>query len=92
MAALGDFGREAARTAAFAVGLRSATPAPPALNLRDGASVADDKLIDFVKARLGSYKAPKSIAFVAELALSPVGKVLRRQIKELYWAGRDRRV
>jgi hypothetical protein len=27
-----------------------------------------------------------------ELPLSPVGKVLLRQVKEHYWAGQDRRV
>jgi acyl-CoA synthetase (AMP-forming)/AMP-acid ligase II len=60
--------------------------------LREGAAAEAEALIDFAKARLGSYKAPKSVAFVAELPLSPVGKVLRRQVKERYWAGQDRRV
>ena len=60
--------------------------------LREGVSPAAEALIEFAKARLGSYKAPKSVKFVAELPLSPVGKVLRRQVKEPYWAGHDRRV
>ena len=60
--------------------------------LCEGSSVAADELIEFVKARLGSYKAPKSIKFVANLPLSPVGKVLRRRVKEPYWAGRERRI
>ena len=60
--------------------------------LCEGSSVAADELIEFVKARLGSYKAPKSIKFVADLPLSPVGKVLRRRVKEPYWAGRERRI
>jgi acyl-CoA synthetase (AMP-forming)/AMP-acid ligase II len=60
--------------------------------LRDGVEAAEGELVDFVKARLGSYKAPKSVAFVPELPLSPVGKVLRRRVKEPYWAGHDRRV
>ena len=58
--------------------------------LREGALAAENELIDFVKARLGSYKTPKSVAFVAALPLSPVGKVLRRQVREPYWAGQDR--
>ena len=60
--------------------------------LRQHATVSADQLIDHVKARLGSYKAPKTIAFVQELPLSPVGKVLRRQVKERYWKGQERRV
>ena len=54
-------------------------------------TIPADELIDYVKARLG-YKAPKTIKFVEELPVSPVGKVLRRQVKERYWAGQDRRV
>ena len=60
--------------------------------LREGATAEAEALIDFAKARIGSYKAPKSVAFVRELPLSPVGKVLRRQVKEPYWAGQDRRI
>jgi DNA-binding CsgD family transcriptional regulator len=50
------------------------------------------ELIDHVKARLGSYKAPKTIRFVDELPLSAVGKVVRRHVKEGYWAAQDRRI
>jgi fatty-acyl-CoA synthase len=60
--------------------------------LRKEMTVPADELIDHVKTRLGSYKVPKTIKFVDELPLSPVGKVLRRQVKERYWAGQDRRV
>jgi fatty-acyl-CoA synthase len=60
--------------------------------LREDAVAAPEELLDFAKTRLGSYKAPKSVKFVADLPLSPVGKVLRRQVKEPYWAGHGRRV
>jgi acyl-CoA synthetase (AMP-forming)/AMP-acid ligase II len=54
------------------------------------ATVQSDQLIDHVKARLGSYKAPKTIKFVDELPLSPVGKVMRRLVKKRYWVGQER--
>ena len=60
--------------------------------LREGASATEDELIDHAKRRLGSYKAPKTITFVSELPLSPVGKVLRRQVRQRYWVGRERQV
>jgi acyl-CoA synthetase (AMP-forming)/AMP-acid ligase II len=50
--------------------------------LRDGIVAGADELIDFTKSKLGSYKAPKTIRFVDELPLSPVGKVLRRHVKQ----------
>jgi acyl-CoA synthetase (AMP-forming)/AMP-acid ligase II len=58
--------------------------------LREGAGVAERELIDHVKDRLGSYKAPKSLAFVDTLPLSPVGKVLRREVRQRYWGNNAR--
>jgi fatty-acyl-CoA synthase len=59
--------------------------------LRQGAAVSEDDLIAHAK-KLGSYKAPKTIAFVGELPLSPVGKVLRRVVKQRYWVSQQRMV
>lgn len=58
--------------------------------LREGICVAERELIDHVKDRLGSYKAPKSLAFVDTLPLSPVGKVLRREVRQRYWGNNAR--
>ena len=60
--------------------------------LGEGIELSAEELVDHVKARLGNYKAPKTVKFVDDLPLSPVGKVLRRQVKERYWVGHDRRV
>jgi acyl-CoA synthetase (AMP-forming)/AMP-acid ligase II len=37
-------------------------------------------------------KAPKSIEVWPQLPRSTVGKVLKREIRERYWAGQSRRV
>lgn len=58
----------------------------------EGATLGKEALIQYVKDKLGSYKAPKSIAFVAQLPLSPVGKLLRRQVREKYWTNSDRKI
>ena len=60
--------------------------------LRQGANASAAELIAHVKAKLGSYKAPKSINFVDSLPLSVVGKVLRRHVRDKYWQGTERRV
>ena len=36
--------------------------------------------------------APKSVDFIAVLPPSPVGKVLKRTLREPYWAGRKRKI
>jgi fatty-acyl-CoA synthase len=48
---------------------------------RKGCDISPEDLIAYVKSRIGAYKAPKSIEFVDELPLSPVGKVLRRAVR-----------
>ncbi|MCY1361579.1 hypothetical protein D9M69_482490 [compost metagenome] len=60
--------------------------------LRSGASITAEELIAQAKAKLGSYKAPKSLVFVDELPTSVVGKVLRRKVREKYWLGTARKI
>jgi fatty-acyl-CoA synthase len=52
------------------------------VQLRPGASATEIELIAHAKQLLGSYKAPKSIGFAAALPVSPVGKVLRREVRD----------
>ena len=49
-------------------------------------------LIAFAHERLAAYKAPKSVRIVEEIPLSPVGKPLRRALREPFWQGRERRI
>ncbi|MNO10344.1 Long-chain-fatty-acid--CoA ligase [compost metagenome] len=60
--------------------------------VRKDASITAQELIAHAKARLGSYKAPKTLIFVDELPTSVVGKVLRRQVREKYWLGTARKI
>ncbi|WP_429259460.1 class I adenylate-forming enzyme family protein [Paraburkholderia sp. GAS334] len=60
--------------------------------LRAGESVTAEALIEHVKNHIGRYKAPRSIVFVDALPVSVVGKVLRRKVREKYWADRSRQV
>lgn len=41
-----------------------------------------EALLDFLKERLAKFKLPKEIAFLPELPKNPVGKILRRELKE----------
>jgi len=62
------------------------------VELKQGHSVSAAELISFCKERLGSVKAPKSVDFVAALPKSPVGKVMRREVRKRYWTGYHRRI
>ena len=50
------------------------------------------EIIAYARERIAGYKLPKSVDFVDALPRNPSGKVLRRELREPYWAGRERRV
>jgi len=56
------------------------------VTLRPGAAVSGTELQDAVRSVLAGYKVPKSVHVVDQLPLSPVGKVLRRALREPLWA------
>jgi long-chain acyl-CoA synthetase len=60
--------------------------------LKEGMKVTEEELIQHCKNYLSSYKKPKSVDFVSDLPKNPYGKVLRRKLREKYWAGQERMV
>ena len=50
------------------------------------------ELIAFAKEQLAHFKCPTSIDFVEALPRNPSGKILKRELREPYWEGRDRRI
>ncbi|MBT9473183.1 MAG: fatty acid--CoA ligase [Phenylobacterium sp.] len=59
---------------------------------KPGTSPDPDDIIAFARGRIAAFKAPKSIDFIAALPRNASGKILRRELREPYWAGRARRV
>ncbi|MGE5595641.1 MAG: fatty acid--CoA ligase [Hyphomicrobiales bacterium] len=59
---------------------------------KPGADVTPEELIAFARERVAGYKAPKSVDFAESLPRNPSGKILKRELREPYWAGRERRV
>jgi acyl-CoA synthetase (AMP-forming)/AMP-acid ligase II len=51
-----------------------------------------DELIEWARPRLAGFKRPRSVDFVAAIPRNPSGKILKRELREPYWAGRSRRV
>jgi long-chain acyl-CoA synthetase len=49
-------------------------------------------IIAWARARIGGFKVPKSVDFVETLPRNATGKVLRRTLREPYWASQNRRV
>ncbi|MGV3570649.1 MAG: class I adenylate-forming enzyme family protein [Ramlibacter sp.] len=62
------------------------------VELKPGAAWDATAALQFCRERLGGMKAPKSIEVWDQLPRSAVGKVLKREIRERFWVGQDRRV
>lgn len=60
--------------------------------LRGEASATEEEIIDFCRDKLGGYERPRSVDFINALPRNPSGKVLKRQLRDPYWAGRKRHV
>jgi len=60
--------------------------------LKAGEQLTAEVLLEFCKGRLGGYKRPKSVEFLDELPRNPSGKVMKKDLREKYWAGHTRRV
>jgi len=54
--------------------------------LKPAATAKEEELKDLVRAQLAGYKVPKRVVFVESIPKSPVGKVLRRQLRKPLWA------
>ena len=57
-----------------------------------GQHVDEDEIIALCKEKLGSVKAPKSVEIWEKLPRSPVGKVLKKDIRKGFWGGQNRAV
>jgi acyl-CoA synthetase (AMP-forming)/AMP-acid ligase II len=52
--------------------------------LKNGHNASGDDIIEFCRQRLASFKKPESIVFCDELPRNPLGKVLKRILREQY--------
>ena len=60
--------------------------------VKQGPTVTSGEIIEYCRQHLASYKKPQSVDFISELPKNAYGKVLKRELRDPYWAGRDRRV
>ncbi len=59
---------------------------------RPGQQVAPDELIAFARTRLGKFKCPTSVEFTDVLPRNASGKLLKRELRRVYWKGLDRAI
>jgi long-chain acyl-CoA synthetase len=62
------------------------------VELKPGCAADEAEILAHCKDALASYKRPRSIEFVAELPRNTMGKLLKRELRDPYWKGRERNV
>jgi acyl-CoA synthetase (AMP-forming)/AMP-acid ligase II len=60
--------------------------------LRRGATATAEEIIEFCREKIGGFERPRSVDFTDALPRTPSGKVLKRILREPYWAGQTRQV
>ncbi len=62
------------------------------LVLKDGQTVTPEEMIEFCRPRLAGYKIPRRIEFLDAIPRNASGKILKKDLREPYWEGVERRV
>jgi fatty-acyl-CoA synthase len=60
--------------------------------LKPGEKASEEDIISHVREHLASYKAPKSVEFKEDFPKGGTGKILKRELREPYWAGFEKRI
>jgi fatty-acyl-CoA synthase len=60
--------------------------------LKPGQRVEETELIEFCRARMAHFKAPRSVEFIEALPKTATGKIQKFALREPYWQGYEKRV
>ncbi|MEU2622634.1 fatty acid--CoA ligase [Streptomyces sp. NPDC007157] len=60
--------------------------------LGPGTTVKPRELKLFLRDHIADFKSPSGYEFIERVPRNPSGKILRRELRERFWAGRERRV
>jgi fatty-acyl-CoA synthase/long-chain acyl-CoA synthetase len=60
--------------------------------VREGGRLTGDEVIAFARRHLAGYKVPRSVTFTGELPKTGSGKLLKRELRAPFWAGRATQV
>ena len=59
---------------------------------KEGVEVKPEDIIVFSKTQIASFKCPKTVDFIDVLPRNPSGKILRRELRQPFWEGKDKGV
>ena len=62
------------------------------IQTKDGNNIGEEELVAFCRERLAGYKTPRQFEFISEVPRNASGKVLKKDLREPYWTGIERRI
>lgn len=62
------------------------------VSLKKGANCTAEELVAFCKKNMAGYKSPKSVEFMDTLPKNAAGKIMKRELREKYWADSGRKI
>lgn len=62
------------------------------ITLKNQQHLTEAEILEHCRKHLAGFKVPKSVEFVDNLPKGGTGKILKKVLREKYWAGRERRV
>jgi acyl-CoA synthetase (AMP-forming)/AMP-acid ligase II len=63
-----------------------------AVVLKPGTTASAEEIIQFAGEHMAGFKKPKAVDFLKELPKSAVGKILKRRLRDPYWAARETKI
>ncbi|MFM9082470.1 MAG: class I adenylate-forming enzyme family protein [Actinomycetota bacterium] len=59
---------------------------------RPGSAIDEKAVIEHARSNLANYNIPRSVTWMDELPKTGSGKILKRELRAPFWAGRDSKV
>jgi len=60
--------------------------------LKPGSKVTEQEMLDYCKENMADYKKPRLIEFREKLPMNPSGKILKRELRDEHWKGRESKI
>jgi len=60
--------------------------------LQPGQQATEEEIIEHCKKSLAGYKCPKAVAFWADIPKTIIGKIIKKDVKKVFWEGKERMI
>jgi long-chain acyl-CoA synthetase len=54
--------------------------------------VTEQEMLDYCKEHMADYKKPRAREFREKLPMNPSGKILKRELRDEHWKGRESKI